>query len=75
MSRINAEQYAGYVLKRLINENYPSQQAFADDFGAELRTVSRYVTKGITKLVTLQQLAEFFHLDLREFVPSTKGEL
>ncbi len=75
MSKIDAEIYAGNVLRRLIKENYSSQQEFADDFGTDLRNVSRYINEGIKKVFTLQQLAEFFHVDLKDFIPSTKENI
>ena len=74
MSKINAEKYAGSVLRRLIQESYTSQEEFSYDFNVDLRTVNRYINEGIKKLITLQELAEFFHVDLREFIPSTKED-
>lgn len=59
---------AGLALKHLIRENYASQQAFAEDFGVELRTVNRYVTSGIGKMVTVEEIADFFEMDLLDFL-------
>ena len=59
---------AGLALKHLIRECYGSQQAFADDFGVELRTVNRYVTGGIWKMMTVEEVADFFRMDLLDFL-------
>lgn len=67
MRNIDASKKAGQFLRRLIQENYSSQEEFAFDFGAELRTVSRYVNNGINKVNVIQELAEFFNVDVLEF--------
>jgi len=67
MSKADAPKRAGDVLRRLIQENYPSQEEFALDFGAELRTISRYVNQGINKVTALQELADFFGVALEDF--------
>lgn len=54
------------------NWNYSSQQEFADDFGVELRTVNRYVTTGIGEIVTIQEIADFFGMDLPEYLQLAK---
>lgn len=70
MSDIDAALYAGKVLKRLIKENYSTQEEFAYDYGIELRTVSRYVNeKGITKTADMQEFAEFFGVQMYVFCP------
>lgn len=71
MSEIDATKYAGEVLRKLIKENYSSQEEFAFEFGADIRTVSRYINDGIGKVATLQEMAMFFHVNLREFLPET----
>lgn len=67
MRNIDASKKAGQILRRLIQENYSSQEEFAYDFGAELRTVNRYVNNGINKVNVIQELAEFFNVDVLEF--------
>lgn len=67
MSNIDASKKAGQFLRRLIQENYSSQEGFAFDFGAELRTINRYVNNGINKVNVIQELAEFFNVDVLEF--------
>lgn len=69
MANVDAAKYAGSVLRRLIGEYYPSQEEFAYEFGTDLRTVSRYVNSGITKIPTLQELAIFFNVSIKEFLP------
>lgn len=67
MSEITIQQKAGLFLKNLIQENYGSQEDFADDFGTDIRTVSRYVNNGINKISTVQELADFFGVRFQDF--------
>lgn len=69
MSEKDAALYAGEVLRRLIKENYPSQEEFAYSFHAELRTINRYINNGIGQVRTLQELALFFGVSMKEFIP------
>ena len=41
MHEFDAAKRAGEVLRQLIQKRYPSQEAFADDFGTDVRTVNR----------------------------------
>lgn len=68
MNSIDYSIKAGLVLKKLIKDNYRSQEEFADDIGYEIRTVSRYVNQGINKVASIQDLAEFFGLDFISFL-------
>jgi len=67
MSEITIQQTAGLYLKKLIQENYDSQEEFAYDFGTDIRTVSRYVNNGINKISTIQELADFFGVRFQDF--------
>ena len=67
MGEINFQQKAGLYLKKLIQENYSSQEDFADDFGTDIRTVSRYVNNGINKISTIQELSLFFGVSFQDF--------
>ena len=67
MEKLTPQQIAGQNLRRLIQENYPSQEEFAYDYGMDLRSVSRYINNGINKVDAIQQLAEFFSVDFMEF--------
>lgn len=70
MSEVNVAKYSGEVLRRLINENYDTQEDFAYEFGLELRTVSRYINEEkLTNSVVIQQLAMHFKVPMREFFP------
>lgn len=71
MNKVDASKQAGIVLRRLIKENYPSQEEFAYDFGADIRTISRYVNQGINKVNVLQELADFFQIELWDFFKDT----
>ncbi len=72
MTQYDASRTAGEALRRLIKENYATQQDFADDYHMEIRQVNRYINEGIAKVNTIQALAEFFHVDMMEFlVPKT----
>jgi transcriptional regulator with XRE-family HTH domain len=67
MNEITIQQTAGLYLKKLIHENYDSQEDFAYDFGTDIRTVSRYVNNGINKISTIQELADFFGIRFQDF--------
>ena len=67
MSNIDYTLRAGQKLRELINQNYRTQEDFAYDFGADLRTVNRYVNEGINKLNVIQELAEYFGVDIKYF--------
>lgn len=67
MTKLSPQQIAGKTLRRLIQENYSSQEEFAYDYGMEIRSVSRYINNGINKIDTIQSLAEFFNIDFFEF--------
>ena len=59
---------AGANLKRLIkNSKYRTQEEFAFEFGTDVRTVGRWVNKGIKNLDTIQQVADFFGIDALAF--------
>ncbi len=67
MSGFDAEKNAGEVLRLLIQENYATQQDFADDYVTDIRNVSRYINEGIKKVSTIQSLAEFFNVEVTRF--------
>lgn len=58
---------AGEVLRKLISENYSSQEEFAFDFGADVRTINRYVNNGINKIDIVYRLAMFFNVEFTYF--------
>lgn len=67
MSDLSYALIAGQNLKQLIKENYSTQEDFAYDYGAEIRTISRYVNQGINKIDVIQELAEFFDVPFEYF--------
>lgn len=68
MAELSYALIAGQTLKRLIKENnYPSQEEFAYDYGADIRTISRYINNGINKIDVIQELAEFFDVPFEYF--------
>lgn len=67
MPDFDAAKHAGNVLRRLIQENYASQEEFSIAFSMDLRTVNRYINQGINKVSTLQELADFFQISLTDF--------
>ena len=67
MSDFDATKRAGEVLRKLIQENYASQEEFAYDYGADIRTISRYINNGINKIDVIQELAEFFDVPFEYF--------
>ena len=58
---------AGEKLRKLINENYTSQEDFAFEYGCDVRTISRYVNQGIEKVGVIQELAMYFNVDFMDF--------
>lgn len=59
---------AGANLKRLIkNSKYKTQEEFAYEFGADVKTVRRWIRGGINSLATIQQIAAFFDIDALAF--------
>lgn len=67
MADISPKLRAGMALRSLISSNYASQEEFAYDYGLDIRSVSRYINEGIGKVDTIQELAEFFHVDFIYF--------
>lgn len=74
MNDIDFSLNAGKVLKRLIRDNYDTQEEFAYDFGTDIRTVSRYVNQGINKVSVLQELASFFRISITDFFYTKKDD-
>lgn len=62
MDNMDASIKAGKCLRFLIEQNYSTQEEFALEFGAELRTVNRWINQGISKIDTIQEIAHHFGL-------------
>jgi len=67
MNDFDAAKQAGQKLKQLIQQHYPSREKFAFDFGADVRTINRYISTGINKVGVIQELAAFFSIDFVDF--------
>lgn len=67
MEKLSPQQIAGQTLRKLIRENYASQEEFSYDYGMDLRTLSRYINNGINKVDAIQELATFFKVDFTDF--------
>lgn len=70
MNDFDAAKQAGQKLKQLIQQHYSSREKFALDFGADVRTVNRYISSGINKVSVIQELAAFFEIDFIDFFKS-----
>ncbi len=67
MEKLSPQEIAGRKLRKLIQENYTSQEEFAFEYGTDIRTVSRYINNGINKINAIQELADFFNISFVEF--------
>lgn len=64
---------AGENLKRLIKQTrYRTQEEFAFAFGAETRTLSRWLNQGIKDIDTLEQLADFISVNIVDLLKQEK---
>lgn len=57
----------GKNIKKLIKENYKSQEEFAWDFHVDVKTVSRWVNGSIDSISTVQELATHFKVSFFYF--------
>lgn len=56
-------EVVGVNLKREIRlSRYRTQEEFAFEFGAEIRTVSRWVNGGLKNVDTIEEIEEFLEL-------------
>lgn len=67
MTELSPQMLAGNKLRKLIAENFDSQEDFAYEFGIDVRTVSRYINNGINKLDIIQELADWFGIEIMDF--------
>lgn len=68
MNDLSPQMLAGQRLRKLIAENFPSQEEFAFQYGADVRTINRYINNGINKLDIIQELADWFGVDFMDFL-------
>ncbi|MBQ6979059.1 MAG: helix-turn-helix transcriptional regulator [Clostridia bacterium] len=64
---LSPQMKAGQKLRALIEENFSSQEEFAYEYGADLRTISRYINSGINKIDIIQGLADWFGIQFADF--------
>ncbi|MCQ2776409.1 MAG: helix-turn-helix domain-containing protein [Bacilli bacterium] len=55
---------AGKNLKRIIKENGYTQEAFADEFGTDRANLRKWLSNGINKISTIEDIAKFFDIDV-----------
>ena len=67
MADISRQLKAGQKLRQLIQENFRTQEEFAERYGMEIRSVSRYINQGINKVDVIQELADFFQVNFLDF--------
>ena len=66
---LSLSMIASINVKRLIRSSkYGTQENFAYEFGAEIRTVSRWLNKGIKNIDTLEEIAKFLNVDVFELL-------
>lgn len=64
MSKKLLSEVVGMNLKREIRQSrYRTQEEFAFEFGAEIRTVSRWVNGGLKNVDTIEEIEEFLELE------------
>lgn len=67
MTKLSPEILAGNKLRKLIENNFSSQEEFAFEYGIDIRTLSRHINQGINKINAVQEYAEYFHIDFLDF--------
>lgn len=73
-NRTDLGKVVGTNLKRLIKESeYRTQANFAYAFGADERTVRRWVSGKIDKLSIIDQIADFFMIDSINLLSEREG--
>lgn len=66
---LSPSKTAGANLKRLIKESkYRTQEAFAEAYDTDARTVRRWISNGITKTDQLQDFADFFGIPVTDLL-------
>ena len=60
---------AGAKLKQLIKQSkYKTKEEFAFEFGADVRTIGRWINNGIDSLSTIQKIADFFGIAVSDIL-------
>ena len=61
---------AGKNLKRIIKEKGYTQEGFADEFGTDRANLRKWLSHGINKISTIEQIAEFFNISVWDILKS-----
>lgn len=68
MTNLTPQQIAGKNLRKfIISAKYKSQEDFAFEYGADIRTINRYINDGINKIDAIQNLAQYLHVSFMDF--------
>lgn len=59
---------AGLALKHYLTASQQTQEEFAEEFGFDPKTISRYVSKGIQNIGTIEVLAVDLGQDVMSFL-------
>lgn len=62
-------EYAGWILRKCIEESGMTQEEFAEKYFISKRQLSRWINTGINSLNTIESIADFFGLSVKCFVP------
>ena len=74
-NEVSLSLIAGINLKRLIRgSKYRTQENFAYEFGAEIRTFSRWLNAGVKNIDTLEEIALFLEVDVFELLKKKEKE-
>ena len=65
----NLGSIAGKNLRRLIQEStFRTQEEFAFEFDVDVKTINRWINRGIYNLHRIEQIAEFFDIDVLDIL-------
>ena len=67
MTNLTPQQIAGKNLRKFISAKYKSQEDFAFEYGADIRTINRYINNGINKIDAIQDLSQYLHVSFKDF--------
>ena len=73
MGRMTPAQCAGFNLKRKLGQCGMTQEAFANAFGVDSRTVRRWISSGIHSLDTVAELAQYFGVSVGDILSGPDG--
>ncbi len=68
MQKQSMSVIAGKNLKRLIKDNGYTQENFANEFGTDPANLRKWISHGINKVSTIEQIAEFFDINVLDIL-------